>query len=240
MTTDVQKHEAQLPEVMQGTGGEPDVSDFSIPYVKLVQASSEEVKDGTAKPGVFLSSEGEKVESIAFVPLHIQFTRDFYDADAGKAICGSTDRLTGHPRDLTYFRTHGDLNLADGDPLACRDCPFYEMDQFAKTACKKTYAITCYDTTTDAPFMYRVRGSAMGVFRNRFIGAVAMKRAVPWARAFQMTSAKKSNGGNSWFAPELQPIQSYTEEEMGQWAAMAAGYGESRPASADFDDLPFE
>lgn len=221
-----------------GTGGEFDSSDFAIPYVRLIQASSEEVKDGLSKPGMFLSTDGEQTEFIDFVPLHIQFTRDFYDGDAGKGICGSHDRKIGNPSDPAFFRAHG-VEINEGDTMECAFCPFADKGPTPKLACRKTYLLTCYDLSKEAPFMYRVRGSAMGVFKNRIVGAVAMGRSVPWARSFQMTSAKKSSGGNSWFAPELQPTKGFSEQEMQEWQAYAQGL--SAPAhEVDPDDLPFE
>ena len=238
MTTDLVKTaKAELAAYQEpvGTGGEYDSSDFAIHYVRLIQASSEEVKDSVCKPGVFFSTDGEQTEFIDFVPIHIQFTRDFYDADAGKAICGSHDRKTGNPRDLPTFKAQG-IDLADGETLLCASCPFFEST--GKVSCRKTYLLTCYDLTKEAPFMYRVRGSAMGVFKNRIVGAVAMGRSVPWARSFQMTSTKKSSGGNSWFSPELQPTEIFSEERCAEWKAYASGIAAPQ---GDFDaTLPFE
>lgn len=239
MTSELVAHAEQQGLQVQkvGQGGQSDASDYSIPYVKLVQASSEEVKDGVAKPGEFLHSEAGALESINFVPLHIQFTRDFYDADAAKNICSSSDRVTGYPKDKRTFEDYG----VDVDgPLACADCPFNNMPQWEKKACKKGYTITGYDVDTETPFLYRVKGSAVAVFKNRFVGAVAMNRSMPWGRQYDMTSAKKSNGGNSWFAPELQPTKGNDESEQQFYQAMAEGYGVSPAHTDDNDDLPFE
>lgn len=246
MTSELVEHATNrgLTVVQPGTGGVADPSDYAIPYIKLVQASSEEVKDGVAKPGVFLSSEGGTVEYINFVPMHIQFTRDFYDADKGKNVCSSQDRVTGYPRDARTF-AEMDFEVQEGEPLTCVECPFNNMPPREKRACKKGYTVTGYDVDTETPFMFRVKGVAMGVFKNRLVGAVAMGRSVPWARQFEMSSAKKSTNGNSYFVPVLEPTKSNDESERQFYAAMAEGYGETvhpdRVADApDADDTPFE
>lgn len=241
MTQELTTRDMQLPEIV-GTSGEADPSDFAIPYVTLVQASSDAVKQRTAPAGAFLATDGTVSEFIDFVPLHIQFVRDFYDKQGQKNICGSRDRITGYPRDLSFFRTHGNLDVTEGIPLACKDCPFYEWAPSDKLACQKGYVVTCYDLTSEQPFMYRVRGTAVTPFKNRFIGAVAMGRAVPWARSFQMTSKLRQGGGNSWFVPELQPIEGFDEERMAEWERYANGLSmqqHTEPTVSD-DDLPFE
>ena len=240
MTSELVTHAEEQGIAVQkvGQGGQSDQSDFAIPWLKLVQASSEEVKDGIAKPGEFLHSEAGAIESINFVPLHIQYTRDFYDADAGKNICSSQDRVTGYPRDT---RTFEDAGVTVEGGMFCAECPFNNMPQWEKKACKKGYTITGYDTDTETPFLYRVKGSAVSEFKNRFVGAVAMNRAVPWQRQYEMTSAKKSNGGNSWFGPTLQPTKGNSEAEQQFYQAMAEGYGQPQHvASVDSDDLPCE
>jgi len=240
MTQELTTREAQDVQVY-GVSGEVDPSDFAIPYVTLVQASSDAVKQRTAKAGSFLSTDGEERDSVDFVPLHIQFVRDFYDKQGQKNICGSKDRITGYPRDLSFFRTEGNLDVSEGIPLACKDCPFYDWAPSEKLACQKGYVVTCYDLVSETPFMFRVRGTAVTPFKNRFIGAVAMGRTKPWARSFQMTSKLRQSSGNSWFVPELQPIEGFDEEGQAQWEAYAAGIiaPQHAPAVSD-DDLPFE
>lgn len=229
----------------QGMTGGIDPSDFSIPYVTLVQASSDAVKQRTAQAGAFMSSDGEVSDYIEFVPLHIQNVRDFYDKDAQKNVCGSRDRITGYPSDANFFKNYGNLDITEGTPLSCRECPFFDYAPSPKLACNKGYVVTCYDLTTEQPFMYRVRGTAVRPFRDRFIGAVAMGRSVPWARSFTMTSELKSNGPNSWFAPMLKPLEGFDDDKKAEWAEYAAQFGgavhtEPESHGVDPDDLPFE
>ena len=224
-----------------GGGGQFDESDYTIPWVKRIQASAEEVKTKVASPGEFLHSEAGAMESINFVPLHVQATRDFYDADAGKNICSSQDRITGWPNDKRHFEDYGvEVNGA----LACADCPFNNMPQWEKKACKKGYTITGYDVDSESPFLFRVKGAAVREFQNRFVGAYAMGRTMPWARQYEMTAVLKRNEGNSWFGPSLQPTKSNDESEQQFYQAMAEGYGppvhSEEAASIDPDDLPFE
>lgn len=222
-----------------GQGGKSDETDFAIPYITLIQASSEKVKDRTAQPGDFLSSEGVKVDHIDFVPLHIQYTRDFYEAEALKRICSSADRITGRPYDLPRFANAG-VELRDGETLACDSCPFNNMHPWDKVACKKGYTVTGYDLDSESPFMFRVKGAAVNVFKNRIVGAVAMGRAKPWGRQYQMTAVKKSNGGNSWMSPELQPTKGHDASEMQFWAAMADGYSSPPHEDTASEEIPFD
>ena len=228
-------------EIVEGTSGEYDSTDYSVPYVSLVQANSDASIQRTAQPGQFLSTDGETFDSVNMIPLHIRFVRDFYDKQNRKAICGSTDRVTGHPRDLLYFKTAGNLNVDEGISLACKDCPFYEWAPSAKAACQKGYVVTCYDLDRNQPFMFRVRGTAVRPFKDRFVGAVAMGRAKPWARSFEMTTKLTQSQGNSWYVPVLQPTKGLDKEEMAGWAAYAAGIvPPSHAETVDADDLPFE
>lgn len=242
MTTEVTTRENMTPATMepQGTSGEYDQSDFSLPYVTLLQAQADPVKQRKAMAGSFMSTDGETFDSINMVPLHIQFVRDFFDKDAQKAICGSKDRVTGYPRDLTFFATAGNINVEEGVPMLCKDCPFYEWAPSPKQACLKAYVVTCFDIDRDQPFMYRVRGTAVTPFKNAFVGAVAMGRQVPWGRQYEMTAKLTSYGGNSWFIPNLQPTKGHDKDELAQWAAYAAGFSTPAPEHVDADDLPFE
>lgn len=223
-------------ETSVGTGGEFDASDLAIPYVKIVQATSE---SGT--PGKFWSSDGSEVDVLNMVVLHIQFTRTFYDGDAGKLICSSNDRVIGNVREPELM---GDD--APGGQWACGGCIHFNDDPYSKPSCQKDYALTCLNIDTNEPFMFRVKGSAMGVFKYRLISAVAMGRKAPWFAAFEMTTIKRTNDRKqSWYAPELKPIQTYSADEQSQWAAMAGTYAQSSGpldgvGGVDPDDLPFE
>lgn len=238
MTTDVQRTETVL--ATEGTSGQIDTSDYSVPFVSLVQASSDAVKQRKAMAGGFLGSDGEQYESLNIVPLHIQFTRDFYNAEKAEAICGSHDRETGYPRDAEYFVREGGLAVTAGEPLACGGCPFEAME-YGRLACKKGYTVTCWDTEREQPFMFRVRGTAVNAFKHSFVGAVAMGRAVPWGRAYTLTSDLVARSGNSWFVPVLTPTKGHSAEELAFWASMASGFGPTTSAHVqdDSDDLPF-
>lgn len=242
MTTEVQKTEQSM--MPAGTGGAYDPSDYSIPFLSLVQASSDAVKQRKAQAGDFLASDGEQYESLTIVPLHIQFTRDFYNADKAESICGSPDRVTGYPRDLAFFKNEGLVELEKGRPLACRECPFEAME-YGKLACKKGYTVTCYDVDRDQPFMFRVRGTAVNAFKHSFVGAVAMGRTVPWARQYTLSSELKASGGNSWFVPVLTPVKGHDAEEAKFWGDMASQYGQTHNAEhvdmgMDDEPLPFD
>lgn len=235
MTTELTTTEQHLPstDVRQGAGGEFDNSDLAIPYVKIIHAQSDE---GT--PGHFLASDGTEYEFINLVVLHIQATRTFFDPDAMKIICKSNDRRTGWPTDLADF-------AEPGQPLACNQCPHFNDDQFQKFACKKDYVLTCFNLDTEEPFTYRVKGAATGMFKYRVISAVVMGRKAPWSTAFQMTGVKRVNDRKqSWWAPELKPIEQYDEDTQERWAKYAAQFGggitDHEEHIVDLDDLPFE
>ncbi len=89
--------------------------------------------------------------------------------------------------------------------------------------------------------MFRVRGSAMGKFKQRLVSAVVMGRKPPWFAEFEMTAVLKQNERKqSWFAPELRVIKTNTPEENDQWAAYAQQFGAKPPVEIAEDDLPFE
>jgi hypothetical protein len=221
----------------EGISGEADPSDFVIPYVKLVQATSE----GDHKPGSFLSSNGEEKDAINMVVLHIARTRTFYDGDASKLLCSSNDRRWGMPRDEALL---DELGVNEGQRVECGTCPHYADGQFQRLACKMDYAFTCFDLDSREPFLLRVKGTAMGVFKYRIISAVARGNKPPWFASFEMSSVKRTNERKqSWYSPELKPVQSFNAEEQEEWRAYAQQFALAAPVvheEVDADDLPFE
>lgn len=241
MTTDVTTHDSNLPAVPVPEGF--DNSDISVPFVQLVQASSEAVKQRKAAAGAFLSSDGEQADSIDFVPLHIQPVRDFYDKEGQKNICSSSDRITGYPKDTAFFRNEGGIDLADGETMACAQCPFANGPVAPKLGCYKGYVMTAQNLETEEPFMMRIRGTAVRPFKDRIISAFVRGKAAPWTRQYQMTAVlAKSQQGNSWFMPSLEPTKTHTDEDSAAWAAYAGQFGgvAAKHETVDPDDLPFE
>lgn len=232
-------HEMTAYTEPQGMTGEADPSDFVLPFAKLLQKTSPETNEGHAA-GLFLKSNGEESDTLEFVVLHIARGRTFYDGDNSKLLCSSTDRRTGNMSIVLA----NDLGIEEGRQQ-CNICPHFNDDQFTKLACKLDFTLTCYDLRAGEPFLYRVRGSSQGMFKYRLISAVAMGNKPPWFAAFEMTAALKTNEKKqSWFAPEMKPIQQYTEDERREWQAYAEKL--ARPEIVDDthmvdpDDLPFE
>ena len=222
----------------QGMSGEIDPSDIVLPFAKLLQKTSPETNEGH-DAGHFLKSSGAETEHLEFVALHIALGRTFYDGDGGKLICASMDRRMGKPSDDFA----AELGAVPGTMMACRACPHNEDDPFQKLGCKLDYTLTCYDLRTEEPFLYRVRGSAQGKFKQRLISAVVMGSKPPWFAAFEMTSVLKTNERKqSWYAPELKPIQFFTDEEKAQWAAYSQQFSIA-PTVHEVDpdeEIPFE
>ncbi len=239
MTTDLTTQESNLPAMPLPEGF--DQSDVSIPYISLVQSSSEAVKQRKAQPGAFLSSDGATTDAIDFVPLHIQPVRDFYDKEGQKNICSSNDRVTGYPKDLDFFRNEGGIDLAEGDTMTCAQCPFADGPVAPKLGCYKGYVMTALNLETEEPFMMRIRSTAVRPFKDRIISAYVRGKAQPWARQYQMTAVlTKSQQGFSWFMPSLEPTKTFSDEEQGQWAAYAAGFGGVVVKHDDAEPLPFD
>jgi hypothetical protein len=208
-----------------GISGEADASDFVIPYTKLVQDTTE-----TAKAGWFASSNGEQSEYVDMVVLHIGRTRTFYDNEQG-LVCSSSDRRTGRPK---IAKSVAD-DAVEGEPYACATCPWFKEEY---KGCQNDYALTCFNLDTQEPFMFRVKGSARGVFRYRVISRVSSGKVPPWFGSFQMTAVKKSNDRKqSWWAPELQLTETYDGTRQAEWAAYAQQFGK---APVHDDEVPFE
>jgi len=225
----------------QGMTGEADPSDFVLPFAKLIQKMSPEADHGH-QVGNFLKSTGAETDTLEFVVLHIARGRTYYDGEASKLLCSSSDRRTGQPS----AELAPELGVEEGVRVLCNTCPHFQDDQFTKLACKLDFTLTCYDLRADEPFLYRVRGSSQGMFKYRLISAVAMGNKPPWFAAFEMTASLKTNDRKqSWYAPELKPIQQYSAEEREEWRAYAEKIARPEAVSADVggddpDDLPFE
>lgn len=215
-----------------GIGGEADPSDFVTPIVSLVQGSSAE---GTA--GMFRSSAGTEKAKVRFVVLHIQRTRTFFLNDEG-LVCRSNDRRTGYPKKPQFVAD----DAAENQPFECNVCPHYS--DVGRDGCRMDFALTCYDLDAEEPFMFRVKGAALGVFKYRLINDVARGKKPPWFTQFVMISDKKSDKerGRNWYEPVLTPGDDFDADTLAQWASFAAPLApiQRRDDILDPDDLPFE
>lgn len=216
-----------------GISGEPDPSDFVTPVVTLVQGQSAE---GT--PGYFRSSAGTEKPEVRFVVLHIARTRTFFGKEDG-LICRSADRRVGYPKKPEFVA----VEAHEGQPFECATCPHGHDNPFGGEGCKPDLALTCYDLDTDEPFLFRVKGIALGVFRYRIVNAVARGLQPPWMGSFTMRSEKRvdKERGRNWYEPVLEPLQEFDDETREAWASYAMGFAPAAAAPAvQADDLPFE
>lgn len=203
--------------------------DFMLPYVRLTQSVSDDVQEGTAKPGELRHSiTGELIPApMEFVPIHVSRTRARF-VDRAR-LCFSLDGITGQ-----------------GDPGGeCAKCPFsqWATDQSGKRvppACSLGYQYVIIRPKQAEPLplaLIFAKTSAPAAKRlNYFIKAY--RRGSVFAL---FTVKEKGPSGAYYYRFDVQRARDLTNEEAKavlEIRAMLAGKTiavEQEPSDFTFD-----
>lgn len=200
------------------------VDDFAPPYVKLLQGTSDEVKDGNAEPGQFTDG-AEFFSSIRLVVVHQHKERDLYDPNTG-------DKCKSH--DTIVPSSAIERPFAD----TCAECPKKDWVN-KKRECADVYAVTAVNVETGAPFKISFKKTSFGPFRG-LLGQMNSKKVPLFGCSVLMSSQKKSSGNNSWFVPKFSEYEVLEDSSQYRELYLACLNGGAKGSSDDGgEDVPF-
>ena len=173
----------------------PKPSEMQMPYFRLMQALSEDVKNGLANPGEFrVDGYPELEHPLRLIPLMRAITRTYRSSQPSpmgefEVFCESVDAITGM-----------------GDPGGnCSTCPKAAWgENRMPPECTEAYRYTCYLPSIDMPVVWNLQKS--GVSCARRIDQFAMRGWGSFAIECQSISKRGMRG--DYFVPTVtkQPL----------------------------------
>lgn len=187
----------------------PKPSEMKMPFFRLMQALSEDVKNGVAIPGEFRVDGYPELElPVRLVPLMRAVTRTYRDMNPNAAgefevFCQSVDARTGV-----------------GNPGGnCHTCPKAQWGaNKMPPECTETYSYICYLPSIDMPIVWNLQKS--GVQCARRIDQFAMRG---WGSfAIECTQVNKRGVRGDYFAPvvtkyPLAEHEAQAVQELKDW-----------------------
>lgn len=182
---------AQAPDMPLGFG-EDDAEDMLIPRIKVAQALSPEVKDGTVKIGsIFNSLTTEDLTGKTFIPV-CKFNNHVYwrdRRDGGGIICRSADGKTGQ--------------YEDGRVLHCAQCRKCEFDNTKKgrdaiPVCTKYINFLGFFEGEYMPIILSFSKTNMAEGKKMYSMAKVTRQHI-WNFGYTLASVERHKNGNDWF-----------------------------------------
>lgn len=174
-----------------------DMSDIMPPVLRLAQGLTPEVQDGSAKPGQWLLTGFDPVDTVHIVPLLFARRRE-YREDGAEIMCVSDDGITGV-----------------GDPGGdCRTCV---MNQWAgergsrkPPQCTFIYSYVVYVAEFDTTALLNFKRTSVGIGKmlNSLIARTGMGRT-----AVELISKKNQGKRGSYYSPQIVPIKDQAQVE---------------------------
>ena len=212
-----------LPEQTVGLSGHYDHDDISVPVCTLVQPTSKD----KGEAGWYWFPDGSQYEELMTVVLHIAATRSlFADIDSGEGlICRSNDRVMGYTeKPNLVFNDEAETGTRY---IQCQECPHFEDNQFERgVLCKKGYTLLLYETERRFPFLFFVRGTAVGIVKKRIVSPALARlqdtgTASPWLWKYQWLP-KLRQDNFKYYVPDIYKKDEVDEEEQARYQMMAA------------------
>ena len=204
---DLSKHEA-APLATSGTPlgfGDDDAEDMLIPRIKVAQALSPEVKEGSVKIGdIFNSLTSDVLTDKVFIPV-CKFNNNVYwrdRADGGGIICRSMDGKVGH--------------YEDGSVLYCSQCRKCEFDntkqgRAAIPVCTKYINFLGFFENEYMPIILSFSKTNMAEGKKMYSMAKVTRQNI-WNFGYTLASVERHKNGNDWFVIDPRNAGQTSEE----------------------------
>ncbi len=172
--------------------GDNDADDIIIPRIKIAQALSPEVKDGSVKIGeIFNSLTTETLTDKIFVPV-CKFNNNVLwrdRAEGGGIICRSADGKTGQ--------------YEDGSILYCAQCRKCEFDNTKKgreaiPSCTKYINFLGFFANDYMPIILSFSKTNMSEGKKMYSMAKVTRQNI-WNFGYTLASVERHKNGNDWF-----------------------------------------
>lgn len=170
-----------------------EAGDVILPRLRLAQGLSQDVQDGTAKPGQWLLSGFEPANELTIVPLLFTRRRELRD-DEFNVLCQSNDAITGV-----------------GEPGGqCASCPFNKWSEDPRT--KKRMPPACTFFYSYIVFVCEHHQPAIMDFKRTSLQAGKMVNTVVSRYGLgqcglQIKSSPQQGKKGTYFAPVLIPVR---------------------------------
>lgn len=172
--------------------GEDDADDLIIPRIKVAQALSPEVKEGSVKIGaIFNSLTTEDLTDKVFIPV-CKFNNNVWWRDrseGGGIICRSADGRTGQHE--------------DGSTLYCAQCRKCEFDNTKKgreaiPKCTKYINFLGFFEDSFMPIILSFSKTNMAEGKKMYSMAKVTRQNI-WNFGYTLASVERHKNGNDWF-----------------------------------------
>lgn len=185
--------------------GEDDAEDIIIPRIKVAQALSPEVKEGSVKIGaIFNSLTTDDLTDKVFVPV-CKFNNNVWwrdRAEGGGIICRSADGRTGQHEDGTTLYC-----------AQCRKCEFDNTKQgrAAIPVCTKYINFLGFFEGEFMPIILSFSKTNMAEGKKMYSMAKVTRQNI-WNFGYTLQSVERHKNGNDWFV--INPVSAgQTSEE---------------------------
>ena len=161
-----------------------DGSDLFIPRLRLAQGLTQEVQDGSAKPGQWLVLGSEPMDEVTVVPVAMTRRRELRDPDTRSVVCRSGDSVTG-------------IGNPGGD---CASCPMAEWTASAKKngknnapACSFLYSYMVW--VVEAETMAILEFSRTSITTGKMLNTMIVQRGIGTFAVLMSSTAKQGPKG---------------------------------------------
>lgn len=212
--------------------------DFTIPRIKLLNASSKECKEQTAKPGLFFNIlEGSSFENARVVPLKVWKGMSNFPQGEERPICRSNNAFEPSKS------IENPVSSACGHVVKCRwqplclaaqwkECPGDEKD--TPPACTRKYTLLLLlieEGEEPYPFLIDTKKKGLASVK-RMVTAAKSRRKDLFAFNWKMSSATEPYGN------DVYHILNFTDAQKGDPAQYVEYY--DKLASYDIEKTPDE
>ena len=165
-----------------------DMGDIVPPLLRLGQGLSPEVQEGVAKPGQWLLSGFDALDSVIVVPLAFARRRELRDNDTNSIMCSSNN---------------GELGVGEPGGL-CADCPMNKWSGEGKNrkppACTFFYSYMVYITEFDTAALINFKKTALG--SARMLNSLIQRHKFG-SLAVKLTAKSQKGKKGSYFIPQI-------------------------------------
>lgn len=185
-----------------------DPTDLVLPRLKITQAISGCVTEGTAKAGQFFAALTQEVMDppIEIVLLGMRKRRVMWDKRGETILCRSMD---------SKWKFDGSLK--------CQDCPNEQWGENNEPPkCTFTYDYPILLRATEQPMIFSLSSTAMNAARKlNTMAQVAIdpktkKRLAIYERSYITSLKQMEDGSKRWFVPDFKPGTQISGDELQQ------------------------
>ena len=181
-----------------------DQSEISLPRLRLAQGLTQEVSEGSARPGEWVLLGNEAQKEVTFVPVQFNRHRELWVRAENKTLCSSGDAVTG-------------VGTPGG---SCATCPMGKWtpsktnpDRNDPPPCKVGYSYVGYSLTHGAVVELTLRSSnKANQTACQYINTLIQNLGLGRFAVNLGSEPTKNPGGNTYFGPVVRKTVATPED----------------------------